>query len=144
MKALPRMNVALAFSWQFDEYCDFWISFHYWFVSFLNLSPMEFSFVLLIKSHGRFYLLIAYVSDFSVNSHFIISVSLSINDSVYSCLFFFLTGLHFFHLLVGLFLCCLLFWSCSFSFQHLWDFFPWISNLVWAQRIDREEIDESE
>jgi len=42
-------------------------------------------------------------------------MGLSINDSVYSCLFFFLTGLHFFHLLVGLFLCCLLFWSCSFS-----------------------------
>merc|ERR1711997_99410 len=28
-------------------------------------------------------------------------MSLSINDSVYSCLFFFLTGLHFFHLLFG-------------------------------------------
>merc|ERR1712071_683138 len=37
-------------------------------------------------------------------------MGLSINDSVYSSLFFFLTGLHFFHLLVGLFLCCLLFW----------------------------------
>merc|ERR1712039_645857 len=36
-------------------------------------------------------------------------MGLSINDSVYSCLFFFLTGLHFFHLLVGLFLCCLFF-----------------------------------
>merc|ERR1711979_20306 len=33
-------------------------------------------------------------------------MGLSINDSVYSSLFFFLTGLHFFHLLVGLFLCC--------------------------------------
>merc|ERR1712126_597224 len=41
-------------------------------------------------------------------------LGLSINDSVYSCLFFFLTGLHFFHLLVGLFLCCLFFWGCSF------------------------------
>merc|ERR1711877_32610 len=28
-------------------------------------------------------------------------MGLSINDSVYSCLFFFLTGLHFFHLLLG-------------------------------------------
>jgi len=46
-------------------------------------------------------------------------MGLSINDSVYSCLFFFLTGLHFFHLLVGLLLCCLLFWSCSCS--NLWD-----------------------
>ena len=41
--------------------------------------------------------------------------SLLINDSVYSCLFFFLTGLHFFHLLLGLLLLSLLFWSCSFS-----------------------------
>merc|ERR1712151_920125 len=41
-------------------------------------------------------------------------MGLSINDSVYSCLFFFLTGLHFFHLLFGLFLCCLFFWGCSF------------------------------
>merc|ERR1712126_442266 len=41
-------------------------------------------------------------------------LGLSINDSVYSSLFFFLTGLHFFHLLVGLFLCCLFFWGCSF------------------------------
>merc|ERR1711871_133205 len=28
-------------------------------------------------------------------------MGLSINDSVYSCVFFFLTGLHFFHLVVG-------------------------------------------
>merc|ERR1712039_616370 len=41
----------------------------------------------------------------------------SINDSVYSCVFFFLTGLHFFHLLFGLFLLILFFWSCSFPFQ---------------------------
>ena len=42
-------------------------------------------------------------------------MGLSINDSVYSCLFFLLTGLHFFHLLLGLFLLCLFFWSCSLS-----------------------------
>merc|ERR1712228_1013667 len=36
-------------------------------------------------------------------------MGLSINDSVYSSLFFFLTGLHFFHLLVGLFLLGLFF-----------------------------------
>ena len=51
-------------------------------------------------------------------------MGLSINDSVYSCLFFFLTGLHFFHLLLGLLLLSLLFWSCSFSFlswgKHCW------------------------
>merc|ERR1711897_21193 len=44
-------------------------------------------------------------------------LGLSINDSVYSCLFFFLTGLHFFHLLVGLFLLSLFFWGCSFHFK---------------------------
>merc|ERR1712150_461477 len=44
-------------------------------------------------------------------------MSLSINDSVYSCLFFFLTGLHFFHLSFGLFLSCLFFWGCSFPFH---------------------------
>ncbi len=44
-------------------------------------------------------------------------MGLSINDSVYSCVFFFLTGLHFFHLVVGLLLLSLLSWSCSFSFS---------------------------
>merc|ERR1712179_542496 len=44
-------------------------------------------------------------------------MGLSINDSVYSSLFFFLTGLHFFHLLFGLFLCCLFFWSSSFPLK---------------------------
>ena len=43
-------------------------------------------------------------------------MALSINDSIYSCLFFFLTGLHFFHLTIGIFLLSLFFWSCSFSF----------------------------
>ena len=50
-------------------------------------------------------------------------MGLSINDSVYSCLFFILTGLHFFHLLVGLLLSCLFFWSCSFSFLSCESFF---------------------
>merc|ERR1711865_363718 len=44
-------------------------------------------------------------------------MGLSINDSVYSSVFFFLTGLHFFHLVVGLFLLSLLFWGCSFPFK---------------------------
>merc|ERR1711937_344842 len=35
---------------------------------------------------------------------------------VYSSVFFFLTGLHFFHLVVGLLLLSLLSWSSSFSF----------------------------
>merc|ERR1711870_61976 len=44
--------------------------------------------------------------------------SLLINDSVYGCLFFFLTGLHFFHLLLGLLLLGLLFWGCSFRCKN--------------------------
>merc|ERR1712232_1223783 len=46
-------------------------------------------------------------------------MGLSINDSFYSSLFFFLTGLHFFHLLLGLFLLSLFFWGCSFSYKIL-------------------------
>merc|ERR1711933_406287 len=45
-------------------------------------------------------------------------MGLSINDSVYSSLFF-LTGLHFFHLLVGLFLLSLFFWGCSLPSKML-------------------------
>merc|ERR1719215_907109 len=41
-------------------------------------------------------------------------MGLSINDSVYSCLFFFLTGLHFFHLLV-------MAWCFIFLFTRLLD-----------------------
>merc|ERR1712217_812598 len=52
---------------------------------------------------------------------------LSINDSVYSCVFFFLTGLHFFHLLFGLLLLSLLFWSCSFPVHSL---VPFMLSLV--------------
>merc|ERR1712124_154518 len=41
-------------------------------------------------------------------------MGLSINDSVYSSVFFFLTGLHFFHLVLGLLLLSLFFWGSSF------------------------------
>merc|ERR1711937_563401 len=44
-------------------------------------------------------------------------MGLLINDSVYSCVCFFLTGLHFFHLVVGLFLLFLFFWSSSFPYK---------------------------
>merc|ERR1711902_143199 len=44
-------------------------------------------------------------------------MGLLINDSVYSCVFFFLTGSHFFHLVVGLFLLSLFFWGCSFPYK---------------------------
>merc|ERR1712007_385948 len=42
-------------------------------------------------------------------------MGLFINDSVYSSAFFFLTGLHFFHLVVGLFLLSLFFWGFCFT-----------------------------
>merc|ERR1711860_226193 len=45
-------------------------------------------------------------------------MGLSINDSVYSSLFFFLTGLHFSHLLVGLFLLSFFFWGCGFPSKN--------------------------
>merc|ERR1712228_990655 len=45
-------------------------------------------------------------------------MGLSINDSLYSSLFFFLTGLHFFHLLVGLLLLGLFFWGSSFPYHY--------------------------
>merc|ERR1712137_1299198 len=47
-------------------------------------------------------------------------MGLSINDSVYSSLFFFLTGLHFFHLLVGVVLQGLFFWGCSLQKKILY------------------------
>merc|ERR1712078_97904 len=45
----------------------------------------------------------------------------SINDSVYSSVFFFLTGLHFFHPVVGLFLLSLFFWGSTFP-SHVYTF----------------------
>ena len=48
-------------------------------------------------------------------------MGLSINDSVYSCVFFFLTALHFFHLVVGLLLLSLLFWCCSLNSYYAGD-----------------------
>merc|ERR1711981_403693 len=41
-------------------------------------------------------------------------MGLCINDTVFGSVFFCLTGLHFFHLVVGLLLLSLFFWSCSF------------------------------
>merc|ERR1712070_841978 len=44
-------------------------------------------------------------------------LALSINDSVYGSVFFFLTGLHFFHVVVGLILLSFVLWSSNFSFK---------------------------
>merc|ERR1712025_306418 len=56
-------------------------------------------------------------------------MGLFINDSVYSSVFFFLTGLHFFHLVVGLFLLSLFFWSCSFQYKIVYFFLLRISEV---------------
>merc|ERR1711963_524003 len=76
-----------------------------------------------LEISSQFYISFAFLS-FSISSLFISLqikefriLALLINDSLYSCLFFFLTGLHFFHLVVGLFLLSLFFWGCSFSFK---------------------------
>ena len=75
-----------------------------------------------LEISSQFYIFFTLIS-FSLSSLFISLqikefriMALSINDSLYSCLFFFLTGLHFFHLTIGLLLLSLLFWSCSFSY----------------------------
>merc|ERR1711959_538450 len=44
-------------------------------------------------------------------------LALSINDSVYGSVFFFLTGLHFFHVVVGLILISFILWSSNFSYK---------------------------
>merc|ERR1712032_1170381 len=53
-------------------------------------------------------------------------MGLSINDSFYSCVFFFLTGLHFFHLVLGLLLISLFYWSSSFSSFLFRFFYFWL------------------
>merc|ERR1712203_956084 len=57
-------------------------------------------------------------------------MGLLINDSVYGSVFFFLTGLHFFHLLAGLQLLSLFFWGCSFSNKNINLLTSRVSNFV--------------
>jgi len=45
-------------------------------------------------------------------------LALHLNDSIFGSSFYFLTGLHFFHLVVGLILLSLVFWNCSFSYKN--------------------------
>merc|ERR1712187_971194 len=47
-------------------------------------------------------------------------MGLHINDSIYSSVFFFLTGLHFFHLVIGLFLLSLFWWGSIFSYKKVY------------------------
>merc|ERR1711959_167623 len=73
------------------------------------------------SSFSVFYLLFSFILAWTFISlqikEFLI-MSLSINDSVFSSVFFFLTGLHFFHLVVGLLLLSFLFWGCSFPYKN--------------------------
>ena len=81
-----------------------------------------------LEISSQFYIFFTLIS-FSLSSLFISLqikefriMALSINDSLYSCLFFFLTGLHFFHLTIGLLLLSLLFWYsiCIGNIFNLW------------------------
>merc|ERR1739836_187863 len=47
-----------------------------------------------------------------------VSLEISSQLLIFFSFFSFLTGLHFFHLLFGLFLCCLYFWGCSFPSKN--------------------------
>merc|ERR1712079_481800 len=80
----------------------FWASFHS--LSFLTLefSLEFFTFFSLFSFIHAWTFISLQIKEFQI-------MGLSINDSVYSCVFFFLTGLHFFHLLFGLFLLILFF-----------------------------------
>merc|ERR1711976_261368 len=117
-------------------------SFHFWFRDLLRELAKKYE-ILLICWFLVFYLFLASESlggafvSLEISSQFVIFfclfsfiqawtfvslqikefqiMGLSINDSVYSSVFFFLTGLHFFHLLLGLLLLGLFFWSCSFQ-----------------------------
>lgn len=53
-------------------------------------------------------------------------LALSINDSLYSSLFFFLTGLHFFHLSIGLILLIYFWGSCITSSCRRLSSFPYV------------------
>lgn len=59
-------------------------------------------------------------------------LALSINDSLYSSLFFFLTGLHFFHLSIGLLLLILLFILWFMDYYILFTYVP----LSYSMRIN--------
>merc|ERR1712139_614279 len=94
----------------------FIISFHFWFRDLLRELNKKYEILLIFFSIFSFILAWTFISlqikEFRI-------MGLSINDSVYSSVFFFLTGLHFFHLLVGLFLLSLFFWGCSFPVKIL-------------------------
>lgn len=73
-------------------------------------------------------------------------LALSINDSLYSSLFFFLTGLHFFHLSIGLIL-LIYFWcsrsSLSLLFSYLFPFcYASFHSLREAKRRGEERTEE--
>merc|ERR1711936_722307 len=121
-------------------------SFHFWFRDLLREFAIKYE-ILLMVLFLLFFLFLAseallFISFFWASFHSLSSLTLGIcpvegfylpdpseltfantlllsNAAVSSCLFFFLTGLHFFHLLLGLLLLSLFFWSCSFSSKNL-------------------------
>merc|ERR1712099_67397 len=88
-------------------------SFHFWFRDLLRELAKKYE-ILLMVLFLVFFLFLAseallFVSFFWASFHSLSSPTLG----TWPGEGFFLTGLHFFHLLVGLFLCCLFFWGCS-------------------------------
>ena len=78
--------------------------------SFISLEIISSSYIIFL-----YFIIIFSYMFLSLQIKEFLYMNLFINDSIYSSLFFFLTGLHFFHLFFGLFLLFLLFWSCSYS-----------------------------
>ena len=62
----------------------------------------------------------------------------SINDSLYSCLFFFLTALHFFHLILGILLLFLIFFSHSILWFTI-NISCWLINLGVQEILERRK-----
>merc|ERR1711966_596825 len=99
----------------------FWASFHstlsptlctYVLEGFYLPDPTELTFAnTLLLSNAAVSLCCAFIS-LQIKEFRVFSTHL--NDSVFSSCFFYITGLHFFHLLVGLFISCLFFWASSF------------------------------
>merc|ERR1712100_333289 len=108
----------------------FWSSFHSSFSPSFAIwpleglyapDPLELAFAnTLLLSNAAVSLGGAFVSREILSSSILFSL-LSINDSVYGSVFFFLTGLHFFHVVVGLILLSFVLWSSNFSYKSdLW------------------------
>jgi len=74
---------------------------------FLEISSTYFILFIYISSYISLLFIYLQIKEFSI-------ISLFINDSIYNCLFFFITGLHFFHIFIGNFILFIYYWIFSF------------------------------